>query len=311
MNGAQVFVTLSTFGAESGEPERLLESSGFTYAVNSFGRRMEPLEVVERARDSIGLIAGVEKYDAATLARLPQLKCISRCGVGIDNIETPAAERLGIGILNTPDEPTVAVAEHVLSLILGLLKRQPVVDGLMHRRQWQRVTGNLLAGKVVGIIGLGRIGRRVAELVSAFGAKVIAVEPRPDTGWAGTWGVDLTDLRQLLARADIVSIHVSTSADSRFCLGKEELAMMKPGSWLVNTARGDMVDEAALVAALESGRLSGAGLDVFTSEPYAGPLCDNDRVILSPHQATLTFETRAAMETRAVENLLRYLRGEA
>jgi D-3-phosphoglycerate dehydrogenase len=305
-----ILVTLSAFGTDSDEPFRLLQQSGFTFRTNPYGRRMEPHEVIELGHNCQGLVAGVEKYTAETLERLPKLRCISRCGAGIDNIDLDAARRRGIAVLSTPDEPIAAVAELTLAMMLGLLRQLPKADSLTRERKWQRVTGNLLAGKTVGIIGLGRIGRRVAELVQAFNATVIGEEPYPDADWMRARGVELVDLTELLARADIVSIHASASKECPLHLGVAELAQMKQGALLVNTARGDMVDDVGLSEALASGQLGGAGLDVFPQEPYRGPLCDSDRVILSPHQATLTVETRAAMEVEAVENVVRCLRGE-
>ena len=310
MSGPDIFVTLSTFSNESDEPLRLLKAGGLTFSVNALGRRLTPAEVIEMGGDSRGLVAGVEPYDAGTLAFLPRLRCISRCGAGIDSIDLKAAEARGIAVLNTPDEPTIAVAEHTLAMMLALLKQLPKVDSLTRERKWQRVTGSLLHGKVVGIIGLGRIGRRVAELVQAFGASVIAVEPYPEPDWVEARAVEVVALPALLARADILTIHAATKPGPAFHLGPDEIDRMKPGAWLLNMARGDMVDEPALCEALKSGRLSGAALDVFANEPYHGPLCDSEKVILTPHQATLTRETRGAMETRAVENLLRCLKGE-
>ncbi len=305
-----ILVTLSTFGVNSHEPLRLLQESGFTFRVNPYRRRMEPREVVQLGHECRGLVAGVEQYTAQTLSELPYLRCISRAGAGIDNIDVAEAQRRGIAVLNTPDEPTIAVAELTLTMMLALLRQLPNVDSLMHRRTWERVQGHLLAGKTVGIIGLGRIGRRVAELVQAFGAIVIGVEPNPDREWVRAHRVALMDLPALLSRADIVSVHATASRDHPLHLGVAELAQMKRGAWLINMARGDMVDDRALDKALASGSLSGAALDVFPEEPYRGPLCDNPGVILSPHQATLTPETRTAMETRAVDNLIHYLRNE-
>jgi D-3-phosphoglycerate dehydrogenase len=302
-----ILVTLSTFGAESDEPERLLTESGLTYFINTSGKRMEPREVVEWGRRCRGLVAGVEEYTAETMAEMPNLRCISRCGVGIDNIDLADAERRGITVLNTPEEPVIAVAEWALSVILALLRRLPAVNSLTCSRKWQRVTGNLLMGKTVGLIGLGRIGRRVAELVQAFGAMVIGTDPCADEAWARGRGVGLMDLPGLLHEADIVSIHAAHSAEHPFRLGAKELSQMKQGAWLINVSRGDMVDDVALKEALDTGKLAGAGLDVFPEEPYRGGLCDSDRVILTPHQATLTMETRAAMETHAVQNLVEFL----
>lgn len=305
-----ILVTLSTFSAQSDEPLKLLEQSGFTFRTNPYGRRMKSGEVIELGHNCRGLVAGVEPYAAETLAQLPNLRCISRCGVGIDSIDLAEAKRRGITVLNTPDEPIAAVAELTLAMMLALLRQLPRVDSLTHERKWQRVTGRLLMGKTVGIVGLGRIGRRVAELVQPFGATVIGVEPCPDGDWVAAHDVELMDLPTLLARADIVSLHASTASKHPLRLGAAELAQMKQGAWLINLARGDMVDDEALCEALASGQLSGAGLDVFPQEPYHGPLCDNPRAILSPHQATLTLETRVAMEVHAVQNVVHYLRTE-
>lgn len=303
-----IFVTLSTFAAYSDEPQRLLKESEFSFFVNPFGRRIKSEEVVSIAPNCRGVIAGVEPYSAHTLGQLPRLQAISRVGSGIDSIDLQEAKRRDIAVLNTPDEPAIAVGELTLTMILALLRQLPKVDALTHDRQWQRVPGNLLAGKAIGIIGLGKIGQRVVELVEPFGVSVLAVEPYPDGEWAAAHKIQLVDLPELLAGADIVSIHAARSAEDPLFLGPAEFTQMKPGAWLVNMARGDMLDDVALNEALNSGKLSGAGLDVFPQEPYTGPLCDNPRALMTPHQATLTIETRVAMETNAVVNLLEFLR---
>ena len=302
-----ILVTLSTFGEYSKEPIQILDQSGFTFQMNESGRRMKPNEVAELGSNCSGLIAGVENYSVETLSLMPGLKCISRCGAGIDNIDLTEARRLGIAVLNTPDEPTAAVAELTIAVVLSLLRRLPEVDALMHSRKWHRVPGNLLSDKVVGIIGLGRIGRRVAELIMAFGSTLIGSDPYPDDKWIQIHHIEIVELSELLRRSDIVVIHASNTSNHPLVLGGKELSRMKRGAWLINMARGDMVDDKALTRAIDSGHLNGAGLDVYPEEPYNGPLCDNDRIILSPHQATLTTETRIAMEVRAVENLVRYL----
>ena len=304
----EIFVTLSTFAAYSDTPQQLLEESGYSFIVNQFGRRITPEEVISLASNCRGLVAGVEPYAVDTLSQMPNLQAISRVGSGIDSIDLEEAKRRGIAVLNTQDEPAIAVGELTLTMMLALLRQLPKVDKLTHNRKWQRVPGNLLTGKVIGIIGLGKIGRRVVEMVTPLGVSVLAVDPNPDISWVSDHDVEMVDLPALLARADIVSIHAARSANDHLMLAAAEFAQMKPGAWLINMGRGDMVDDVALDEALISGHLSGAGLDVFPQEPYSGPLCDNSRVIMTPHQATLTVETRVAMETKSVENLLGYLR---
>jgi len=302
-----IFVTLSTFSAYSNEPLKLLKESGFSFRTNALGRRMKPDEVLELGQNSQALVAGVEPYTAETLKQLPMLLCISRCGSGIDSIDLKEAKRRNIAILNTPDQPTSAVAELALTMMLTLLRQVIRANSLMHQRQWQRVTGNLLAKKTIGVIGLGRIGRRVSVLAQAFGAKIVGFDPYPNHAWLHTHSVELLGLSELLARADIVSIHASGHIETPLHFGTREFRQMKKGSWLINVARGAMVDDVALKEALDSGWLNGAGLDVYPQEPYRGILCDDERVVLSPHQATLTYETRIAMETAAVKNAIRFL----
>ncbi len=301
-----ILVTLSTFAEYSDKPLRLLEESGFTFFVHDSGKRMDPDEIVKVGKNCKGLIAGVEKYSSDTLNEMPDLKCISRVGVGIDSIDLDECKRRGIAVLNTPDEPVLAVAELTLAMILGLLRQLPKVNALTCAGKWQRVPGNLLSGKRVGLIGLGRIGQKVAKMVQAFNAKVIAADPYADGEWARKNNVKSLGLQDLLREADIISIHASAT-ESKLFIGRKEISMMKNGGWIINMARGDMLDDAALSEALRSGRLAGAGLDVFPQEPYSGALRECDNVILTPHQATLNYETRVDMETHAADNIVKYL----
>ena len=308
MTDVDIFVTLSTFCEDSDEPMMVLEQSGFTFNVNSLARRMTSREVIELGGKARAFVAGLEKYDAETISQMPNISCISRCGVGIDNIDMKVAEQRNIEILNTPEEPIIAVAEMTLAMMLSLLRQLPRVNALMRDRKWKRVRGNLLADKTIGIIGMGRTGKRVIELVRAFRARVIVVDPFPDINWARENEVELVDMNELLQRAEIISIHASPSGDNVCLLDEENIQKIRPGAWLINMARGDMVDDVALASALSSGQLSGVGMDVFSTEPYSGILCDSDRVMLSPHQATLTVETREKMELKAVENAVDYLK---
>lgn len=302
-----ILVTLSTFGAQGRTPLELLERSGHAFRVNQTGARITRELLAELGSDASAVIAGVEPYDAAMLARLPRLRCIVRCGVGTDNIDHDAARERGITILNTPNSPTDAVAELAVAMMLTLsrdLVRQAV---LMRERRWERVEARLLRGSRVGILGLGRIGRRVAALLRPFGAELFGSDLNADVAWAAAAGVGLVTLDELLDRSDILTIHAAGSPGAPLRLGAAELARLPAGAFLINLARGGVVDEPSLVAALRSGRLAGAALDVFSEEPYRGPLCDLDNVVLTPHAATLTRETRLEMETEAVTRLLEHL----
>lgn len=304
----EILVTLSTFAEYSKAPLKRLQESKLSFKINSSGKRMTPEEILSQGRFCRGVIAGVEPYRSDLLEQMPNLRCISRVGVGTDNIDLDACRKRGVMVLNTPEEPVLAVAELTMAMILGLMRQLPRVNFLTRAGKWQRVPGNLLHGKTLGLIGLGRIGKKVAQLMQPFKTRIIATDPFPDIEWADKFNVSLTDLDTLLKAADIISIHASVGGCD-LKLGRRELSMMKPGGWLINMARGDMVDDIALYEALKSGQLSGAGLDVFPHEPYTGPLLECDGVIVTPHQATLNYETRVDMEIHAVENIIEFFQG--
>ena len=303
-----IFVALSTFTAEDRRPLDLLASSGYPYKIHTTGKRITTPELLRDGIDASVILAGVEPYDDTTLSQLPALKCISRCGVGVDSIDLAKAKQKGIAVANTPTIPIEAVAELALTMFLTLSRNIRVQANLMQDRRWERLSTHLLAGRTVGLIGLGRIGKRVAQLCRAFNANVIACDPMADTTIARNLEVNLVTLEKLLTESDIISLHASRNAEQPVLIGSSELAKMKKGSVLVNLARGEMIDESALVAALSSGHLAGAGLDVFSKEPYQGPLCDFEQVILTPHSATLPIETRTAMELQCVENAIEFLK---
>ena len=307
MTNNLIYVGLSTFAAEDPIPKKILEASGFPFRIHSTGKRITTKELIENAGDASVILAGVEPYDAAVLDMLKNLRCISRLGAGVDSIDLSEAKKKNIVVLNTPMIPVEAVAELALSMILSLSRNLRAQSNLMQARQWERLPAHLLSGRTVGLFGLGKIGQRVAQLCNAFNAKVISYDPFIDTVIARKFGVEIVDKGKLLKEADIISIHASKDKVNPVIIGFDEIALMKEGVILVNLARGEMVDEVSLIDALRSGKIAGAGLDVFSKEPYQGPLCDFSQVILTPHSATLTFETRSAMEIQCVENAIDFL----
>jgi D-3-phosphoglycerate dehydrogenase len=305
----QIFIALSSFAQDADGPLKLLKHSGHGFTANTSGRRVTKEEVIAQAKDADAIIAGIEPYDAEVLASLPRLKCISRCGVGVDNIDLKQAKARGIVVLNTPDAVVQPVAELTLAMILDLLRQVTAYTELMRQKKWQRLTGAQLAGKKVGIIGLGRIGRRVAGLLQKLDVKVCGYDIAPDLSWARDNGVELLGLHDLLNQSDIVTLHLTAVDENPFCLGHKEFQHMKKGAFLINVARGSLVNEEALVSALKEGHLAGAALDVYVNEPYTGPLCGLANVILTPHVGTFTKESRLDMETQAVQNLLQFFKG--
>ncbi len=299
-------MALSSFAQFGNEPVDILNKSKIEYSINPLGRRLIEKEIIEMGSNATGIIAGVEPYSVQVLELLPRLNCISRAGVGIDNINLGYAEKRGITVRNTPNVVIQPVVELTLAMILDLLRRTTHHTIILKSKEWRKVPGNNLAGKTVGIIGAGRIGRAVAETLIKFNVKVLVHDIHPQEAWAQANGVQFVGFTELLKNVDIISIHVAPSDTDTFLLGKKEIQKMKKGVLIINTARGSFIDEIALCEGLNSGHVGGAGMDVFPAEPYKGNLIDCDNVLLTPHVATLTKESRLEMEIEATLNLLGY-----
>lgn len=298
---AKIAILTTSFGEYDKSPVEFCERAGYAVTFNPYGRKLKPDEVVKVAGEAVGIIAGTETISADMLSGLPRLKVISRCGVGMENVDLEAARRHGIMVFNTPDAPTEAVAELAIGLILNLLRKTSRMDRAVRSGVWEKLMGNLLSGKHVGIIGFGRIGKRVAELLTAFGCEVIYYDPFIKEKSPGFKSVSMAEL---LKTSDIVTVHASTKET---ILRGSEISSMKKGGWLVNISRGEAVDEDALYSALKSGHLAGAAMDVFKEEPYKGPLIELNNVVLTPHVGSYAKESRVQMEKQAVENLLKGL----
>ena len=299
-------ITTSSFAKFDDQPLRLLKNSGFEIVLNPYGRKISGEEVVELAAETVGLIAGTEPLNGSVLKKLPLLKVISRCGVGMDNVDLEAAAQLNIKVFNTPFGPTLAVAEVTVGLILDLLRKTTLMDREMRAGIWKKRMGNLLCGKKVGIIGFGRIGQKTAELLRAFGCEIGYYDNLRIKGLKDL-RIKKLELDELLRKSDIVTVHVSGKYEKPL-LGAKELQMIKKGTWLVNVARGGVVDEKALLSALKDGHLAGAALDVFEKEPYSGPFKELDNVILTPHIGSYAKEARVEMEMQAASNLIEGLK---
>jgi D-3-phosphoglycerate dehydrogenase len=305
----KVLIGSSSFGRGGSQPLDLLREHGCQVIMNPYGRQLTADEVVDLGQGCVGIVAGLEPLTADVIARLPKLRCISRSGVGLDNVDLEAALARGVVVRNTPDAPTRAVAELTLGLIIALLRRFPLADRNLRTGIWRKETGSLLLGRAVGIVGLGRIGRMVAEMLMVWGCTVCGTDPHPDQEWLVQHPVELLELAKLLRRSDVVSLHAALPAGSKPLIAAPELALMKGSAVLLNLARGCVVDEKALYEALAEGRIAGAALDVFVVEPYHGLLTELDNVILTPHIGSNTQETKLTMETQAVRNLLEVLGG--
>ncbi len=272
----------------------------FSIVQNVTGRVLTEAEAMVLFTDCVGIIAGTEPLSKKLMQSLPSLKVISRCGVGLNSVDIMAAKERNIKVCTTA-APTQAVAELTLGFALSLLRHIPVAHADITKNLWQKRGGHLLQGKKLGIIGLGNIGQRVAEIFSVLGCSIAYFDPNTKI----ISQHKAMSMQDLLAWADIITLHCPPTANT--LIGKKELELMPKNSWLINTARGELIDEQALYKQLASGHLAGAALDVFETEPYTGPLSTLENVILSPHCASYAKESRIKMEMEATYNLLNAL----
>jgi len=299
----KIVVSTSSFDFDHNPVIQRLRTLGFTVTGNPYRRKLTEDEIIDLlGTDTIALLAGVEPLTERVLTGADALRVIARCGTGMDSIDLQAAQRLNISVSNTPEAPAQAVAELTLGLMLDCLRQINHTDRSVRQGEWPRSQGRLLAARTVGIVGLGHIGRRVAALCQAFGAKVIAHDPHPQQI---STGVTLVSLSDLLEQADLITLHLPYSPSVHHLINAEAIARMQPGTVLINAARGGLVDEDALCAALNSGHIEAAALDSFEQEPYQGPLCKCNQAILTSHIGSLARETRQRMELEAAENLWR------
>lgn len=300
----KILISSASFGKINRDPIAILEKAGYTPVLNPYGRKLEFNEFVELIEDAVGLIAGTEKITAELLERAPMLRVISRYGVGMDNVDLGAAKRQGIIVCSTPEAPSLAVAELAFALMLNLYRRVGEADRKLRQNNWSQLMGRLLSGKTLGIIGLGRIGKKLVKLVQPFDMKICAYEPYPDYEFVSSNNIALASLNEILSQSDIVSLHLPLSDKTFHIIGKKELTLMKKDAIIINTSRGGLIDEKALIEALKNGIIGGAAIDTFEEEPYKGCLKELDNVILTCHMGSSAIESRIDMERQAVENLL-------
>jgi D-3-phosphoglycerate dehydrogenase len=298
----KIVITTTTFGEYDAKPLDILKEQGFNVVLNHYGRKLKTEELTVLCKGAEGIIAGTEHMGRDVLEKLSGLRVISRCGSGMENVDMIAARELGIKVFGTPDAPTLAVAELTVGLILSLLRKTNEMDRGIRNNEWLKLMGNLLLGKKVVIIGLGRVGRKVAELLKSFNCELAYVDPAVNNCIEG---IKRFSKEAAFAWADIVCCHVSTQ---ECIIGEKEIMSMKKGGWIVNVSRGGVVDERVLYLVLKSGHLAGAAIDVFMDEPYCGPLKELSNVILTPHIGSYAKEARIQMERESVENLINGLK---
>ena len=286
--------------------------AGLEYRLNPFGRRLTERELMDHLQDSSILIAGTEPITARAMDAAPQLKLIARVGIGLDNVDLEAARQREIAVTYTPDAPSAAVAEMTVGLMLDLLRNISSADRMMHSKEWSRLMGRRLDGLTVGVIGVGRVGKRVVRILRGGfpNVTVLANDIEPDFAFGNEYRLTWVDKEKLYAESDILTLHIPLTPVTRRLIGEQEIRTMQPSAFVINTSRGAIIDEHALASALRSGRLAGAGIDVYEPEPYSGILTEVEKCVLTCHMGSMSLDCRAAMEMEAVEDVLRFVRGE-
>lgn len=273
------------------------------------GRPLTESELIDLVPGFEGIIAGLDPYTDAVLAAGDRLRTIARYGTGVSNVDLDAAARRGITVTRTPAANALAVAELTVGLMLAVARGIPRSDAAMRRGEWVRGDGIELAGRTLGVVGFGAIGRLVAERAAAFGMRVIAYDPQIDPASARAAGVEAVQLDELVRRSHVLSLHVPLLPETRHLLDAERLALLPKGAIVVNTARGGLLDEHAAAAALDRGALFGVALDAYEAEPpTSSPLVGHPCVVATPHAGGHTDEAVARTSEQAVQNLLDALR---
>ncbi len=309
----RVLVTPTSYGKNDPRLKSDLENLVGEVIYNPTGKPLTSAQLSELLPGIDGYIAGLDEIDASALAAADRLKVICRYGVGVDNVDLAAASKKNIIVTNTPGANSVSVAELALSLILALARQIMEAGQATREGRWPRLSGVSLEGKTVGILGLGAIGKQLARRLGGFDCRLLAYDPYPDQVFADDHRIELMSIDDLLPQADFVSLHLPLLPATREMVNHTFLSKMKQGSFLINTSRGEVIDEQALLEALKSGHLRGAGLDAFTVEPPPAehPLLTLPQVIATPHLGAQTDGATNAMGRIALEDCLAVLKGQS
>ena len=287
-----------------------LTAAGIEVRWNDRGRVLSESELIERLDGVAATIAGLERYSERVFAAAPALKVVARMGVGYEHVDVGAATRHGVAVAMAFGTNHDAVADHALALIAATAHRIAAYDRRVRDGRWGTLLHGRLHEATVGIVGFGRIGRAVAKRCLGFSMNVLVSDPVADADTVARLGYRLVELDELMRQSDFVTLHAPLTPDTRHLIDARRLALMKPGAILINTARGGLVDETALVDALQRGQVAGAGLDVFEVEPLPdGPLRHLEQVVLTPHVGGLSAASLQAMAGRSAENIIALLRG--
>jgi len=312
LSECRVLVTPTSFGKDDPNLRSTLEKAVGEVIYNPMARPLSSSELLPLAKEADGCIAGLDQIDSSAIEAAGRLQVIARYGVGVDRVDVEAATKRGIVVTNTPGANSVAVAELTIALMLALGRRICQADQATRSGEWPRYSGVGLRGKTVGLVGFGAIGREVATRLKAFGCRIVVTDPCVGPDCADTYAAQLVPMEELLASSDFVSLHASLNPSTSGMVDDAFLKKMKQGSFVVNTARGELIDEEALRDALEKGHVQGAALDCFRKEPPDPdhPLLRLPQVIVTPHTGSHTDEATNAMGWMALKACMAVLSGE-
>jgi len=309
----KILVTPTSFEKpENAQARALLEGFADQVVYNDLGIPLKGDDLLSRLEGVDGYVAGVDYITADIIEKMPaSLKVISRYGAGVDRVDIPACKRKGITVTNTPGANATAVCELAFGLMLSVARNIPFLHYAVEKGEWPRSDGMELAGKTLGIVGLGAIGKKLALRALAFEMAVQAFDPYLDQAFASAHGIVAADLDHLLQTSDVVSLHVPLTEQTRHMLNAERLVIMREGAIIINTARGGLIDEEAAAKALREGKLRGLGLDAFEQEPFKdSPLIGLPHVVFTPHTGAHTAEAVRNMGMMAAQNAISILKGE-
>jgi len=306
----KILITPRSFGKNDPTPINMLKEHGYEIVINPYGRMLTKSEMLEHLRDADGVIVGIDPIDAEVIAGAGKLKAIAKYGVGMDNIDVAFAESRNIAVTKTLGANSDSVAEFAVTLMLSVARRSVYFDAECRKSNWIKSSTIQMTGRTLGIIGLGAIGKLVAKKVKGFDMSVIVYDAFQDQEYAAANGVEYVDLETLLRRSDFISLHVPLIDSTKKMISTPQFELMKKTAVIVNTARGGLIDEDALIFALKSKRIWGAGIDVFEEEPNIRPeLLTLENVVLGPHCSASTLEAVDNMGIMSANNMIRSLEG--
>jgi D-3-phosphoglycerate dehydrogenase len=306
---AKVLIATRSFGSTSQKPWQILDEARCKTVRADMSQKMTEERLIELLAGADAAIVGMVPMTACVLEDSPGLKVVSAHGVGVDHIDLEAAGRLGVIVANCPETNNEAVADLAIGLMVCVARQITLVDQDVRYGKWGRYHGSELWKKTLGLIGLGSIGHAVAKRASGFDMQVLAYDPYVDKEQAQAMKINMTSLEEVITSADFLSLHAALTEETYHLIGKVELDQMKPSAFLINTARGGLVDEAALYSTLVEGKLAGAALDVFAVEPPAGnPLLELKNVVVTPHIGAHTQEAIERVGVLAARNVVQAFR---